>query len=66
MPEANSFTEISEGPLAGKGHVQFFDRHDLDELFADFAQVKVERSSHTLEDGEQLIDMWVVEARTGR
>jgi len=61
--EPGAFMDITEGPLAGKGYVQFLSREDIGGLFSAFTDLQVEQSSYTLEHGRRLIESWVVLGR---
>ena len=60
--EPGGYRKVDAGPLAGKGYVHFFSRAEVDGLYAAFPLLKVERASYTLENGDQLIEYWVVSA----
>jgi len=64
--DADAFRNVSQGPLSGTGYVQFFSRSTLNSVFASFPTVRVERSSYTMEDERQLIELWVVNASVTR
>jgi len=63
--DPGAFIDIEVGPLAHKGTMQFLGRIDVERVFAPFAPLSVERSSYTVEQGERLIEMWVVQGRRG-
>ena len=58
--EPGAFTEIPEGPLAGRGLSVFRGRSDLDRLYRRFAPLAVERASWTLDGMRQLVEAWLV------
>lgn len=61
--DPGAYSDITEGPLAGKGFVQFLTKAQIRTLFAKFSSVAIETTSYTLNEGEKLIELWVVEAR---
>lgn len=63
--DPDAFRNVSEGPLSGTGYVQFFSRSTLNTVFGSFATVHVERSSYTINNERQLIELWVVNASVG-
>jgi SAM-dependent methyltransferase len=64
-PEPGCFVDLDVGPLAHKGLVQFLGRTDLERVFAPLRPLAVERSSYTLEEGQRLIEMWIVTGTKG-
>lgn len=60
--DADAFRDVTEGPLSGTGYVQFFSRSTLNTVFSIFETVRVERSSYTISDERQLVELWVVNA----
>ena len=61
--DPGAYSDITEGPLAGKGFVQFLTKTQIRTLFKKFSQVSIETTSYSLNEGEKLIELWVVEAR---
>lgn len=61
--EPNAFTNIREGPLAGKGFNLFMSREQVDELYAPFREVEIEKVSYTVGGMAHLIELWVVNCR---
>jgi SAM-dependent methyltransferase len=61
--EPGGFTDITEGPVAGKGFVLFMGRAQLDEVYSRFEDVNVERVSWTLGGMDHLVEFWVVTSR---
>lgn len=61
--EADAFTDIQEGPMAEKGFSLFLTRERLDDLFADFSDVVVERISRTTDNERHLIEQFVITCR---
>lgn len=64
-PEPGCFVDLDVGPLAHTGLVQFLGRTDLERVFAPLRPLVVERSSYTLEQGQHLIEMWIVVGTKG-
>lgn len=64
--EAHGFNDITEGPLQGKGFALFLGRAEIDELYAEFADVAVDRLAYTVERGAHQIELWIVVARKRR
>jgi SAM-dependent methyltransferase len=60
--DPGAFSDVEEGPLAGTGYVQFFTRSQLEAVLSDFRSVRIERTSYTMNDGQQLIELWVAKA----
>lgn len=60
MVEPGGFTDITEGPFAGKGFTSLMGRAQLESLFAKFRNVSVDRLVHTLGGEEHLIEQWIV------
>ena len=63
LVEPNAFTNISEGPLAGKGFSLFMSREQIDELYAPFSEVDIETLSYTVGGMTHLIELWVVNCK---
>ncbi len=63
MVEPGGFTDLTAGPLAGKGFALFLGRARLEELYDGFTDLHVERSSYTLDGEQQLVEQWLVTAR---
>lgn len=63
MLEPNCYTDIGEGPMAGTGTAMFLHRESVEELFAMFTDIKVERVSWTLECGKHLVEQFVIMCR---
>jgi len=61
--EPNGFTNIPEGPIAGKGFCLFMDREQVDALYRDFSEINVELISWTLGGAEHTLECWVVTCR---
>jgi ubiquinone/menaquinone biosynthesis C-methylase UbiE len=60
MIESDGFINLREGPLAEKGFHLFLKRARVSELFGEFSDINVERISHTLDNGQHLIELWVI------
>lgn len=63
MVEADGFTNIHEGPLAGTGFCLFLKQARVPGLFHDFSDVNVERISQTLDGEQHLIEQFVITCR---
>jgi|SRR5579862_1861228 len=61
--ELDGFIDITEGPIAGTGFALFLTRTRVDELFAPFTDVQVERISWTLGSERHLIEQFVIACR---
>ena len=61
--ETDAFVDIREGPMAGAGFSLFLKRARLDELFADFSEVAVERVSRTVDNERHVIEQFVITCR---
>jgi SAM-dependent methyltransferase len=61
--EPGGFTDITEGPLAGKGFTLFMGRAQVDELYSRFEEMTVERTAWTLGGMGHLVEFWVVTGR---
>jgi SAM-dependent methyltransferase len=61
--DPGAFCDVSQGPLAGTGYVQFFNRVTLDAVLSGFTSVRVERSSYTLDEERQLVELWIASAK---
>ncbi len=57
--ERNTFRNISAGPLQDRGLALFMDRQQVDELFALFAEVRIEKATWTVDEMRHLVDWWV-------
>lgn len=62
--EANTYRDISSGPLAGKGLIHFFAETELKELFdkSKLELISLELSERTLDNRTKRISHWVVDA----
>jgi SAM-dependent methyltransferase len=60
--EPGGFTDVADGPLAGKGFTLYLGRAQLDELYRRFARVNVERASFTVDDMAHTVELWNVTA----
>jgi len=58
--EPGGYTDIPEGPLAGKGMSLFFSRARLTELLRSFASTHMERAAWTLGEEQHTVEMWIV------
>jgi SAM-dependent methyltransferase len=63
MVEPDSFTDIPEGPLAGTGFCFFLKRDRISDLFHDFSDVNVERTSLTLNGEQHLLEQFIITCR---
>lgn len=63
VDEPGSFTDIDEGPFAGKGFQHVFGRADLEWEFRVFPHRNVERTLYTLDDCAKEVEWWVLTAR---
>ncbi len=61
--EPGTFTDIREGPLAGKGVSLFMNRSRIDRLYRVFESVTVEKMSRTIGGMTHLIEHWLVECQ---
>jgi len=61
--ESDAFVDIREGPMAGAGFSLFLNRARLDELFSDFSEIAVERTSRTMGNERHLIEQFVITCR---
>lgn len=61
--EPDGFVDITEGPMVGEGFSFFLNRKRLDELFAGFTEVVVERISRTVGNEQHLIEQFVITCR---
>jgi SAM-dependent methyltransferase len=59
--EPGTFTDISEGPLRGKGVTHFATLEEVERIFARYEDVEVNRSERTLDHGRHSYAHWVVE-----
>ena len=60
--EAGGWTNVREGPFAGRGFSLVLDRARLDELYAPFAEKRVETVSWTTDGLAHTIELWIVTA----
>lgn len=60
--EPGTFTEISEGPLAGRGLIHFFTLEEIQEAFQSFDRVQIEFSSRSFDERKSLYKLWNVQA----
>jgi SAM-dependent methyltransferase len=60
MVEPDGFIDITEGPLAGAGFVLFLNQARLYELYRDFTDIAVERSSWTMQGEQRLVEQFVI------
>lgn len=64
--EPGAYTDIGEGPLAGKGLAQFLTRDDVDDVYGRcFPDAAVNRSLHTLQC-DRVIELWIIVGRKAR
>jgi len=61
--EPNGFTNVREGPIAGKGFCLLMNREQVDELYRDFSEINVELMSWTLGGTAHPVECWVVTCR---
>ena len=61
--DPGSVVNVLEGPLTDLGYIHFVSRADLDRLYADFEERKIERTSYTMANQQQLVEFWVVVCR---
>ena len=61
--EKNGFDDLSEGPCSGEGFCLFMDRQQVDELYGDFAEVRVDTTSATLDGETRVVEHWIVSCR---
>lgn len=61
--EPSGFTDIREGPLAGRGFALFMSRWHLDELYRGFERCEIERLAWTMEGMMQQVELWIVACR---
>lgn len=60
----NEYRVLHEGPLHNRGFALLMDRTQIDELYAPFTDVSVEKATWTTGAMTQKIDWWIVECRT--
>ena len=60
MTEPGGFADIPEGPFAGRGFSLLMGRGQVDELFAEFHSVTVDRLAHTVDGGAHQVEQWIV------
>jgi len=61
--EPAGFTDIRDGPLAGKGFALFMSRWHLNELYRGFERHEIERIAWTMEGMMRLVELWIVTCR---
>ena len=61
--EKNGFDNLSEGPCSREGFCLFMDRQQVDELYGDFADVRVDTTLATLDDNARVVEHWIVSCR---
>lgn len=61
--EPNTFVDITEGPLTGRGRALFMDRSQLEALFRPFGDVAIDTLTWTMERMKHIIELWIVAAR---
>lgn len=61
--DPGSVMNVPEGPLTDLGYVHFVSRGDLDRLYAGFEERRIERTSYTMENQQQLVELWVTVCR---
>jgi SAM-dependent methyltransferase len=61
--EPGGFTDITDGPLAGKGFTLFMGRAQVDELYAPLEGTTVERTEWTLGGMAHRVEFWIVTGR---
>jgi SAM-dependent methyltransferase len=66
MIETDGFINLREGPLAGAGFCLFLKRARVADLFGDFAEINIERVSHTVDGEQHLIEQFVITCRRAR
>lgn len=59
--EPGTWVDIQVGPLRGRGLNRFFSREEVQRVFADFPDLKVEYTDRSLENGRHVFRLWVVE-----
>ncbi len=60
--EPDTFVEVAEGPLQGKGFVRFTSFDEVEQLFGRFSEVKIEYSVRSMNNRQQTYKHWVIEA----
>lgn len=61
--EPGTYRDITEGPLAGVGHVHFFTLPEIQQLTRGFVETAVEYSLRTYNDRRHDYRHWVIEGR---
>lgn len=59
--EPNTFTDITEGPYAGKGKAHFFSEEEIRRFLRHFSKVQIETTERSMENRKRRIAHWVVE-----
>lgn len=60
--EPGTFAEVTEGPNAGAGLIHFFSLEEVRTLFSTFADVRIERSTRSMDNMKHWYGHWIVEA----
>jgi SAM-dependent methyltransferase len=61
--EPGGFSEVSEGPLTGKGFILFAGRPQIDELFSGFVDKSVDTIAWSADGMAHMIEFWTVIGR---
>ncbi len=64
--EPDGFTDIPEGPMAGRGFSLYLDRERVQEFFSGFDDLTVDKASWTSEGMKHTIEEWLVSCRRPR
>lgn len=59
--EEGTFRNVAKGPLHGLGVTLMMSRGQVDQLYSKFKSVSVERTSWTIMDMTEIVELWVVE-----
>lgn len=58
--EPGGYTYVLEGPIANKGFCRFLGRPQINDLYAGFDILSIEKTSYTLECVRRLVELWIV------
>lgn len=64
--EPDGYTDIPEGPMAGRGFSLYLDEERLRELFSEFENLTVDKASWTSDGMQHVVEEWLVSCRTPR
>lgn len=61
--DATTFEAVTEGPFANMGKMRFSSRADLEKLYAGFADLVIEYSTRSFDNGTREMTNWVLSCR---